>query len=364
MKPLLPALMLVTLLAAACSQPAAAPPAQTKPVESGAAGQTLEQRLYEGAKKEGKFVWWYTSPAEEADKFIKAFQAKYPEIQIEYDDATAGAHLERYLLEIQAKKVSVDGVNVDFYPPVRKVDGAADLTELLDEAKVSANATTPDKKVLYMTHTVDGVGYNKNLLPAADVPKTWDDLLDPKYKGKLTVESRLTAFIKWTDVPEYEGQRPGMWSEQKVVDYLTRLKAQSPRVMDSNTSMATVLAAGEVPIIIGVHMQSFRRPQDKGAPIEWAPLDSNIVDSSTHFIAKDAPHPNAARLFYLWSLSPEGQKVWDDVRGQGDPTPGSGTTQAKYLYDRNIKPFFTTDAYQEHADDLAKKYRNALGLPS
>ena len=54
--------------------------------------------------------------------------------------------------------------------------------------------------------------------------------------------------------------------------------------------------------------------------MEWAKIDTNIVDSSTHFIPKDAPHPNAARLFLWWSLSKDGQKIWDDIRGQGDPT--------------------------------------------
>jgi ABC-type Fe3+ transport system substrate-binding protein len=174
----------------------------------------------------------------------------------------------------------------------------------------------------------------------------------------------LTAFIRFTDIPEYQGSRPGLWSEDKTVTFLAKLKENNPRLMSSNTTMASSLAAGEIGIIAGVHMQSFRRLQDRGAPVEWAKIDTNIVDSSTHFLPKDAPHPNAAKLFLWWSLSKEGQKTWDEIRGQGDPTPGSGTTQAAYLEKHGPKPLFAGFENEAHFNRLQKKYRDAIGAPS
>jgi iron(III) transport system substrate-binding protein len=349
---------------AAPAQPASgqsAAPAQQ--AAASAAGQSLEQKLYEEAKKEGKFVWWYTSPAEEFQKFQTAFTTRYPGIVIEYTDANVGVHQEKFMLELQAKKVSVDGMSVQDFKSIREANAAADLSEIINDTGFKQG--TADKLGAYMTHTVDGIAYNKTIIPESDAPKSWDDLLDPKYKGKMAIEDRLTAFIRWTDVPEYQGQRPGLWSEEKVVNFLSKLReVNNPRLMSSNTTMASSLAAGEIGIIAGVHMQSFRRLQDRGAPVEWAKIDSNIVDSSVHFVPKDAPHPNAARLFLWWSMSAEGQKIWDDIRGQGDPTPGSGTTQAAYLEKHGVTPFFSGAENEMHFNRLQKKYRDAIGAPS
>jgi iron(III) transport system substrate-binding protein len=344
------------------SSAAPAQPASASGAAAPASGGSMEQTLYEAAKKEGKFVWWYTSPAEEFQKFQEAFTKRYPGIAIEYVDANVGVHQEKFMLELQAKKVSVDSLSVDDFLSVRDAGAAADLSDIINDT--GFKLAIPDHTGVYLTHTVDGVAYNKNLVPDSDAPRSWDDLLDPKYKGKLAVEDRLTAFIKWTDLPEYQGSRPGLWPEDKVAEYLTKLKANQPRLMSSNTTMASSLAAGEIGIIVGVHMQSFRRLQDKGAPVDWTSVGNNIVDSSIHFIPKDAPHPNAARLFMWWTLSKDGQKVWDDIRGQGDPTPGSGTSQAAYLAKYNDIPIFDGFEKLTHFNRLQKKYRDAIGAPS
>ncbi|HEX3245951.1 MAG TPA: extracellular solute-binding protein [Chloroflexota bacterium] len=339
------------------------PPASRTEIPA-VAGQTLEQRLYEGAKKEGKLVWWFGSPAAEANEFIKAFQAHYPEIQFDYDVGDAGNILQKFMLEVQAKKVSVDIMNVDQYAPVRALDAAADLSDIATEMNLAPHLITADKKALQITFTVDGIGYNTNLVKPADIPRTWTDILDPKWKGSFTIEQRLATFTNFTDIPEYNGTRPGLWSEEKMADFLARVKAQNPRIVNSHVNASNQLAAGETPLIFGVHLNSFRRPQAAGAPIDWAPLDTNIVDSTVNILAKDAPHPNAGRLFYLWSLSPEGMKVWDDIRQQGDPTPGSGSSVAKYLEERGIKPVFAGFEIQNNVVRLQKKYRDVLGIPS
>ena len=346
------------------SSAAPAPPAVGSGASAPAAGQSMEATLYEAAKKEGKFVWWYTSPAEEFQKFQTEFTTRYPGITFEYTDANVGVHQEKFMLELQAKKVSVDSLSVQDFKSIREANAAADLSDIIKDTGISNDLVTADHLGAYMTHTVDGIAYNKNIIPESDAPKTWDDLLDPKYKGKMAIEDRLTSFIRFTDVPEYQGSRPGLWNEDKTAEFLTKLKANSPRLMSSNTTMASSLAAGEIGLIAGVHMQSFRRLQDRGAPVEWAKIDTNIVDSSTHFIPKDAPHPNAARLFLWWSLSKDGQKIWDDIRGQGDPTPGSGTSQSAYLERHGVKPLFSGFENEQHFNRLQKKYRDAIGAPS
>jgi iron(III) transport system substrate-binding protein len=223
---------------------------------------------------------------------------------------------------------------------------------------------TADKKALQITFTVDGIGYNTNLVKPEDVPRTWKDILDPKWKGNFVIEQRLSTFTNFTDIPDYKGSRPGLWSEDEMSDFLAKVKTQNPRIMNSHVNASNTLAAGEFALIFGVHLNSFRRPQVAGAPIEWAPIDTNIVDSSVNILAKDAPHPNAGRLFYRWSLSPEGMKVWDDIRQQGDPTPGSGSSVAQYLEQRNVKPVFAGFEIQNHVGRLQKKYRDILGIPS
>src|SRR5215204_610976 len=229
---------------------ACSPAAQTtsKPSAPSAPGQTLEQQLYEGAKREGKLVWRFGSPIPEAQEFIKAFQARYPEVQIEYDVGDAGKILEQFMLEVQAKKVAVDIMNVDQYAPVRDLDAAADLSDIAEDANLPPHLITADKKALQITFTADGIGYNTNLVKPQDVPRTWKDILDPKWKSNFVIEQRLATFTNFTDVPEYKGSRPGLWSEDEMSDFLAKVKTQNPRFMNSHVAASNQLAAGEFPL--------------------------------------------------------------------------------------------------------------------
>jgi ABC-type Fe3+ transport system substrate-binding protein len=330
---------------------------------SAADAAAYEQRLYEAAKQEGKMVWWYTSPADEAATFIKAFTAKYPGITVDYTDLPLDQHTQKFQLEAQAKKVSADVVAVQGFGALRDAGILGDLSEVMAASGAPDEVAPPDKTGVAFTFSPNGVGYNTNLVSAADAPKSWDDLLNPKWKGQIAVDSRLQAFVQLTDIPAYGGKRQGFWSEQQVVDYLTKLKAQNPQVVNSNTTMVTQVAAGELSFAVGVHLVSFRRVQQKGAPIEWASIGFNPLDTPLTVVPKDAPHPNAGRLFMLWSLSAEGKKVWDDVRGEGDPSPGAGTSQSMYLEQRHIMPLYAGFEYEDEIPRLTKKYREALGIP-
>jgi iron(III) transport system substrate-binding protein len=359
---ILPWLALPFVLVLACSPaPAAAPTAA--PAAATTSGQPLEQRLYEAAKKEGTVVWWYTSPPEEAQQFQQRFEGKYPGVKLVYQEGNVGELTQKFTLEAQAKKVSVDVFGSNQESALAKQGLVSDLSDLMEDTKFNPALAAADHTGAGVGYTVDGVGYNTNLVSPADVPKSWDALLDPKYKNKLGVEDRLTTFVHYTDVAGYGGKRPGLWSEDKAVDYLTKLKAQSPRVISSNTTMASIMAAGELPIGVGLHMQSFRRLQDKGAPVEWAPMEQNIVLASTLMVVpKDAPHANAARLYIRWLMSPDGQTAYEDIRGQGDPSSGAGTGQSNYLEKRGVKLVFAGDEINDEYDRIQMKYRAALGL--
>jgi ABC-type Fe3+ transport system substrate-binding protein len=165
-------------------------------------------------------------------------------------------------------------------------------------------------------------------------------------------------------VPEYEGRYPGLWSEDWVVDFLTKLRAQNPRFEKGVTGTMTLMAAGEFPMAVGMYLHRVLIMKEKGAPVEFAPLDKVIISGvSPYIIPKDAPHPNAARLFLRWMMGPEGAKLIEQVRHKGNPMPGSGTTASKYLEELGSTPVIGGMEIMDHFKRLQKKYLEAMGVP-
>ena len=199
--------------------------------------------------------------------------------------------------------------------------------------------------------------YNTNLVSAAEVPKNWEDLLNPKWKGKVAFEESLNFFIWNTE----------NWGEEKTVDFLKKLRNQKPSFIAGPTQLTTLLSTGEYAIGVGVYLHRVIEQQEKGAPVRWAPINLLADDSLIAFniIPKAAPHPNAARLWMRWWMTPEGQDIIERVRKKGDPAPGTGTKASKFIEKigiEGLKIFTATPWISENYDRLRKKYQETIGF--
>lgn len=339
------------------SEPAGRPAAVTD------TGQlTIEQRLYEGAKKEGKVVWWSTINIDDAVHYQKAFEEKYRGVKIEYFEASADVIMERVLLEHQAGRSTADVFNSNEYIPLRDAGVLADLSDLVEPPAYPPELFHPAKDGAYYQYTVYTLAYNTNRVRPEEAPRRWEDLLNPRWRGRIALERRLLALVYGTDIPEYQGKVQGLWSEDRMVDFLTQLRAQNPRLEQGNSVVMTKLLAGEYDVAV-VLLHQVLAEQQQRAPVDAAPVDRAFVVPGSAYVYKNTPRLNAAKLLMRWWIGPEGNQLADRLRPTGNPLPGAGTTPAKVLEQKGTKPILLTIDHQNHLERLRRRYQQILGVP-
>lgn len=350
--------------AAAAPAPAApAPPAPTTvPPPAAKVGQAVPKdhptiaALYDEAKKEGRVSWWDQHEKTVAQKFIDTFGKQFPGVEVQYFEATQDVLKTRAVAEARAGQVSFDfvdtGQNYPDYKAAGIIDDKSDFTEILTLAGV------PKDYIVNGTYSpefsVYGAAYNTNMVKPEELPDTLDGFADPKWKGKLAIETRLRPYVYGT---------PWLGGEDKVVEMLTRLKENNPRPTNGDTASQTLLVAGEFPVLVGAYLQ--RLIMMKGKP--WGFVNLKEVWSNQpgtgYVVPANARRQNAGKLFMFWFMSPEGQALTDELRFKGNPAPGTGTGPSKYLEEHKIAVRFTPNEYEQNYDKYMKKYQAALGLP-
>ncbi len=348
-------LALVVVTACAASTPTPPPPTSAPQATQAptAAAVTKEQeltKLVEAAKAEGSITWGDGLKPEEANPMIKAFNDKYPSIKVEHTRINDTDSRERLFRELQANKVSFDIFDVSGEEiPTFKAAGVMMKVDWLKLFDVRPQMLDPDQQFLAYGGSVKCIAYNTNLVKKEDAPKTWEDLLDPKWQGKLVVDSRPKSFLHLTPV----------WGEQKVMDYLAKLAANKPTYRRGQTESIQLMAAGDIAIIGGTYYHSVKLVKDKGAPIDVVFPDPVPVSLDFEGIAKASSHPNAAKLFLGW-MATEGEKSYDKVTGRGLPFAGYQTGVASLIAGKQLSIFDLTWGLREA--ELDKKAGKAMGL--
>jgi iron(III) transport system substrate-binding protein len=146
------------------------------------------------------------------------------------------------------------------------------------------------------------LGYNRNLIRAADVPKNFTELAKPEYKGKIAVSGDTTGvrFI-------------GAMIKAKGEEYVKQLRALDIQMhMISGGAMHELMAAGEMPMSISIFRNHVLSGKPKGAPTEWMPMDLNPTNAGGVALPTAANNPYAALMFIDFLLSPEGQKIFEE----------------------------------------------------
>ncbi|HEX6511098.1 MAG TPA: extracellular solute-binding protein [Chloroflexota bacterium] len=306
---------------AACggSAPAASSPAAP------AGGLSVDQ-IYTAAKTEGQLAYFAPTPPDVIKQMIDAFGKKYPGVKVNYTDLTAEQTVERIITESKTGKGSIDISQASLASMLPLVD-----RNLIAKPDWKALGVRDDQVIangLAATYyqLPDTVVYNASLVKPADAPMAWEDLLKPQWKGgKMLLDSR-GHFI------EHLGF---VWGEDRLLQFARDLKAQQPLLIPRMVDGIQRVAAGEAPLAT-VSVQNMLDFQAKGAPVELTALTP--IDASTFamYMLEGAPHPNAARLFLSWALSPDGRALFEKVGHYGMAQPGSGTQVGKLLEDHQI----------------------------
>ena len=262
-----------------------------------------EKVLYEGAKREGKLMWYTSLTGGPNTDAPKVFEAKYPGVAVEVYRGDSDALISRITQEAQAKRYIVDIIETTF--PILKVMqeykllapyASPHLSAYPDDVKESAG-----KGLVYWAtdrESYIGLAYNTNSVQGSAVPKNFGDLLKPELKGKIGVATSDT------------GNRViAAMLASKGPEFVQKLKAQQVTLHSvSGRAILDMVISGELGASPTVFLSHSRVSISKGVPIKWVPMDLVPTNAGGVALPANAPHPYAGMLFGDFLLSPDGQK--------------------------------------------------------
>jgi iron(III) transport system substrate-binding protein len=268
-------------------------------------------QLVEAATKEGKVVWYTSVDLPLAEKVAKAFEAKYPGIAVRVERTGAERVFQRIGQEYASRIHAVDVVNSSdaAHFIVWKRDGLLEPYVPEDVAKFyAAEHKDPDGTFASFRVWVCIIAYNTNLVKAEDAPKSFAELLDPKWKGKLV--KAHPSYSGTIMTATYQMQRDLGWS------YYEKLAQQNVMQVQSSADPPKRLALGERSVMADGNEYNIFQLKESSGPVEpvYATEGSPLIVGPTGMF-KAAPNPNAARLFCNFSFSPEAQQLIIDVGG-------------------------------------------------
>lgn len=262
----------------------------------------LDQVLYEGAKKEGALT--YAGPFEESQmaKLLQGFMEKYPGINSKGMGGQQEDISNRVIAEARAKRSSFDLISVGtFLGEYRETGALAEIHDLVGNARYPAKFRGKDFYSWNLLSMV--IAYNTNLVKAAEAPKGYMDLMDPKWKGKFAVDNSPDTWVfgmlnKWGYEKTYNFQKQ-MIQDQKAL------------IRKGHTNQTNLLVAGAFPVAIELYSYKIADMKNQGAPVEMViPQEFVSAEASGVGISSRAPHPYSALLFARFHIDPEGgQKI-------------------------------------------------------
>ncbi len=265
-----------------------------------------DDALVAAARKEGTVVWYTTLIVNQAVRpLVAAFAQKYPGIDVQYSRADSGPTALKILYEARAGKVQADifdGINT--LPPLRQ---AGLVAPFVPSSADRYPAELKDKDGYWTATNVYFLtqGINTTMVSAAQRPKTLQDLLDPRWKGTMAWSSTPPA-----GAPSFVGMVLDTMGEARGMDYLKTLSGQGMVNIDATPrSVLDKVIEGEYAMALNIFNNHAAISAAKGAPVDWLKLDPLIGLYNATGLLKDAPHPNAAKLFIDFLESEDGQHV-------------------------------------------------------
>ncbi|HLG74384.1 MAG TPA: ABC transporter substrate-binding protein [Chloroflexota bacterium] len=304
------------------------------------------------AAKEGKLVWYDSLNQEQGDRIISKFQQAFPMIkEPKFVSVPSGSRVARVTQESRAGGPTGD---VDFENAATTAgyykDGFIVPVDWKALGVPTSQQMTPTNYMVAITAAFRGVLYNTNKISEAEAPKSYDDLINPKWTGRIGLWARAAAFTGlW-----------GTWGEQKLVDYVNALAKLKPRLYDSNFTIAQAVGAGEVDLSYTDYHTAIPTIQ-KGAPVKWITLDPVPVDALYGYVLKYGPNHAAGKLFLYWLTTPEGSNAYEAEAGRGNPFV-AGSNAQKQLAGHQISSVDVNTMIQQadHFNQLENQFSQTL----
>jgi iron(III) transport system substrate-binding protein len=309
--------------------------AQTMADVASYSGPDRTQRLIDGAKKEGTLTLYSSAVVDDTNAITAAFETKYPGIKVQLwrgssEDilrrAVTEAHGSRYDFDVaETAGTEMEGLERE---KLLQVMTSPVFADLIPQAVVPHRAWVVDRMSIFTA------AYNTTIVAAADVPKSYDDLTDPKWKGKLGVEA---------DDGNWFMSMADSMGEDKVLALFRKIVATNGiSVRKGHTLLGNLVVAGEVPLALTVYGYYVNELKAKGAPVGGTILPPGYALPTGIATSAKAPHPNAAALFMDFYLS-EGQRILlqrgnvPTNRTVAEPPPGLNLVDISQYLDQEDK---------------------------
>ncbi|HYC18560.1 MAG TPA: extracellular solute-binding protein [Pseudolabrys sp.] len=327
----------------------------TKVMSAAPPASPITPALIEAAKKEGKVVWYTSVDLPLAEKIAKAFEAKFPGVAVRVERSGAERVFQRIGQEYASNIHACDVVNSSdaAHSIVWKKGNLLEAYVPEDVAKFyPAEHKDPDGMFASFRIWVSIIAYNTNLVKKEEAPKSFADLLDPKWKGKIV--KAHPGYSGTIMTATYQMQRDLGW------EFFEKLAAQNIMQVQSSADPPKRLALGERAVMADGNEYNIFEISEKGGPVapvyakEGSPL---IVGPTAMF--KAAPNPNAAKLFCNYSFSPECQQLIIDVGGLRSVHPQTKDKPGRTPF-KDIKTMKDDPAAVEKMSDEIKQHYSKI----
>jgi iron(III) transport system substrate-binding protein len=322
-------------------------------------GNAASQALIDAAKREGSVTWYTTLLVDEASgPLAAAFEKKYPGIHVDVIRKDGSEHLRNIMAEAKAGQMKADVFDGTTTAAFLMKEGIA-APYVADSAK-DIPARYKDARGYWTAQVLyfQTLGYNADLVPERDSPKTYQDLLNPKWKGKLawSVEEQLTGGLGFiVNVLDTMGDAKG-------TEYLGALANQDiARIRTGINGVTRALAAKQYAIGVAIDNHHTVIANEKGGNVRWVAIAPVLGLSNNIGLIRNAPHPNAAKLLIDFNLSEDGQTVLKN----GNHIPASERIEAA---DPSLKRGFAVNYISpekgvENTEKGLAVYKRVFGNP-
>jgi len=296
-------------------------------------------KMLEAAKKEGKAVVYGSLESDSANSIFNEFKKKTG-VTVEYWRASATKVMDRALSEYRAGRPLFDIILTNDNPmQIMLKEGIFAKYESPSAKEFPQNAIDPNLGPRYR-NVVIGVVYNKSAIKEADAPKSLQDLVNPKYRGKLVMPdpTQHTTTTQWVASLEK------LMGKEKAEKYIRDLAAMKPVLVESLLPAAERVVTGETPIAITYVKYAYIYGK-KGAPLDYVRLGKFMGDGHYLTLSNKAPHPNAGKAVIDYFLGPESMKMMAQLgefvnrKGVYPPLADADKIEFVEMYDLGSKGF-------------------------
>ena len=311
----------------------AAPSPTTKAAQ---AFEKVSKELYPKAMQEGNLIIYSVWDVEHLRAITDVFMKRYPGIKVTYWQGRNPEIVTRVLTEFQGGQASVDVILSDNAPPVVRAAGAIASYDTVQRDVLLLH----DPTMATVSLQIQALTYNTKKLKPADLPKSWEDVANPKFKGMVALDDPMRAGPLSSMLAGLKEQ----WKDDnRFNNFVKGLKALNVPVHKSTSAMFRLVISGEYAICMPALLHDVFEEKEKGTPVDYIKTVPPVVFPRQAAIYAKAPNPNAAKLFAEWAISTQGQQAIDSGGRESSRKDFKSKTSIESAYPKGTKAIPVTD---------------------